>query len=191
MFRLPSLAYELNALEPYISERTMQFHYLKHHQTYIDTLNKLIVGTQYENMSLSAIIRQTAGKPEYTAIFNNAAQAWNHDFFWNSMTPNGGGAPKKALLKDLETSFGNYENFRQTFKTAALTQFGSGWVWLIRRPDGRLDVIKTANADNPLVLGFEPILTLDVWEHAYYLDYQNRRGDFADTFLDHLVDWKE
>lgn len=191
MFKLPPLNYKLDELEPYISLRTMEFHYYKHHQTYIDNLNKLIAGTEFENMALPAIIKQTAGKSEYTSIFNNAAQTWNHTFFWNSMTPNGGGKPHGALLDEITNSFGSYENFRQEFKDAALAQFGSGWAWLIRKDDGHLAIMKTSNADNPLAHDLEALLTIDVWEHAYYLDYQNRRGDFIDAFLNHLANWKE
>jgi len=191
MFKLPPLNYKLNELDPYISERTMDFHYHKHHQGYVDNLNKLIAGSEFENLALPAIIKQTAGKPEFTAIFNNAAQTWNHTFFWNSMRPGGGGKPHGALMDMITDSFSSYENFRQEFKAAALAQFGSGWVWLIKKDDEKLAVMKTSNADNPLAHDLEPLLTLDVWEHAYYLDYQNRRGDFVDVFLDHLVAWKE
>ncbi len=191
MFQLPLLSYKLDELAPYISQNTMAFHYLKHHQTYIDNLNKLIVGTAFENMALPAIVKNTARKTEYKAIFNNAAQTWNHSFFWNSMRPNGGGKPHGQLFEEIIKSFGSYENFRKEFKDAALAQFGSGWAWLIREDKDRLAIMKTANADNPLAHDLEAVLTIDVWEHAYYLDYQNRRADFIDAFLDHLVDWKE
>ena len=191
MFKLPILNYELDALVPYISKSTMEFHYLKHHQTYVDNLNKLIAGTKFENMALEGIVQKTVGKPEYTAIFNNAAQVWNHTFFWNCMRPNGGSRPQGRLLDDIIKTFGSYEDFCKEFKAAALAQFGSGWTWLVRRADGGLEVMKTANADNPLAHGLEALITIDVWEHAYYLDYQNRRGDFVEAFLNHLVDWKE
>lgn len=191
MFKLPTLNYELDALVPYISKNTMEFHYLKHHQTYVDNLNKLIAGTEFESMALEEIVQKTAGKPEYTAIFNNAAQVWNHSFFWNCMRPNGGSKPQGRLLDDIIKTFGSYEDFCKEFKAAALAQFGSGWAWLVRRADGGLEIMKTANADNPLAHGLEALITIDVWEHAYYLDYQNRRGDFIDAFLNHLVDWKE
>lgn len=191
MFKLPPLDYTLNALEPYISQNTMEFHYYKHHKTYIDNLNKLISQTKFEHMALPEIIKHTAGKHEYQSIFNNAAQTWNHTFFWNSMRPNGGGKPHSKLMGDIADSFGSYENFRKEFKEAALSQFGSGWVWLIHKDDNKLAIIKTSNADNPLAHDLEALLTVDVWEHAYYLDYQNRRGDFIDVFLDHLVNWKE
>lgn len=188
-FDLPPLPYEMNALEPYISERTMEFHYGKHHKAYVDNLNKLIKDTEFENMPLEKIIQSTYNRPEFTGIFNNAAQAWNHTFFWNSMTPNGGGKPEGEMLKKIEKDFGSYENFRTKFKTAATTQFGSGWAWLVEK-DGKLAVMKTSNADTPIAQGLKPIVTVDVWEHAYYLDYQNRRPDFVDSFLDHLVKWK-
>lgn len=191
MFKLPSLKYELNALEPYISERTMSFHYLKHHQTYIDNLNKLIVGTKFENMSLEDIIKQSAGNADLSAIFNNAAQAWNHTFFWESIKPNGGGKPKGKMLDDINASFGSYENFRKAFKEAAISQFGSGWAWLVRKENNTLAIVKTSNADTPIAHNLEPIAVIDVWEHAYYLDYQNKRGDFVDSFLDNLIYWKE
>lgn len=191
MFKLPALNYELDALEPWISKRTMEFHYLKHHQTYIDNLNKLIAGSEFENMGLEEIIKLTARKPEHQAIFNNAAQTWNHTFFWNSMSPKGGSKPKDKLLNEINDSFGSYENFQKEFKEAATGQFGSGWAWLVRKNDGKLGIMKTSNADNPLAHGFQALSTIDVWEHAYYLDYQNRRGDFVDAFLNHLIDWKE
>ena len=189
-FDLPPLPYDMNALEPYISAQTMSFHYGKHHKTYVDNLNKLIAGTHFENMPLEEIIRKTAGKSEYTAIFNNAAQAWNHNFFWNSMQPNGGGEPTGEMKKKLIRDFGGYENFRAEFANAATGQFGSGWAWLVEdETNGKFKVIKTANADTPIAHGLKPILTVDVWEHAYYLDYQNRRADFVNAYLDHLVKW--
>ncbi len=186
---LEQLPYEMDALEPYISATTMEFHYGKHHRTYVENLNKLIKGTEFENMPLEKIIQATQGKPEYTAIFNNAAQAWNHSFFWHSMSPNGGGQPKGELLKKIERDFGSYEQFRAEFKNAALGQFGSGWAWLVEE-DGKLKVMKTANAATPIAEKLKPLIAIDVWEHAYYLDYQNRRGDFIEAFLDHLVKWK-
>ncbi len=188
MFELMMLPYGMDALEPYISTTTMEYHYGKHHRTYVDNLNKLIKGTEFENMSLEKIILATAGKPEYAAIFNNAAQVWNHNFFWNSMSPNGGGKPKGELLKKIERDFGSYEKFREEFKNAAVSQFGSGWAWLVEDGD-KLKIVKTSNAMTPIVDKQKPIITIDVWEHAYYLDYQNRRPEFADAFLDHLVKW--
>ena len=186
----PALPYEMDALEPYISATTMEFHYGKHHKAYVDNVNKLIKGTEFEELSLEKIIKATVDNPEYTGIFNNAAQAWNHTFFWKSMSPKGGGAPKGELLKRMERDFGSYEKFAEEFKNAALTQFGSGWAWLVEDKEGKLSIIKTSNADTPIARGLKPIITLDVWEHAYYLDYQNRRAEFADAFLAHLVNWK-
>lgn len=187
-FELPPLPYEKNALEPFISATTMEYHYGKHHQTYVDNLNKLIKGTRFESMSLEDIIRETAGKPEYAGIFNNAAQNWNHTFFWQSMSPEQS-RPEGEILKKIEKDFGSCENFREEFKNAALTQFGSGWAWLAEDGD-KLVVLKTSNADTPLAHGLKPLLTLDVWEHAYYLDYQNRRAAFIDAYLDKLANWK-
>lgn len=187
-FEMVKLPYEMKDLEPYMSEQTFNCHYGKHYKTYVDNLNKAIVGTIFENMLLVDIIVKTAGKPEYTAIFNNAAQAWNHEFFWKSMRKNGGGEPKTELKQRLEKDFGSIEKFKETFKAAAVGQFGSGWAWLVDN-GGKLEVMKTANADNPLAHGVKPLLTIDVWEHAYYLDYQNRRADFVDTFLEQLVNW--
>lgn len=189
-FDLPALPYEMNALEPYISTTTMEYHYGKHHRTYVENLNKLVKDTEFAAMSLEDVVKNTADNPSYALIFNNAAQAWNHAFFWSSMSPNGGGRPEGELLKKIERDFGSYENFRQEFKNAATSQFGSGWAWLAEK-DGKLLVLKTANADTPLAHGMKPLITIDVWEHAYYLDYQNRRVDFVDAFLDHLVNWKK
>lgn len=187
-FELPPLPYEKNALEPFISATTMEYHYGKHHQTYVDNLNKLIKGTRFESMSLENIIRETAGKPEYAGIFNNAAQNWNHTFFWQSISPEQS-RPEGEILKKIEKDFGSYEKFKEEFKNAALTQFGSGWAWLAEDGD-KLVVLKTSNADTPLAHGLKPLLTLDVWEHAYYLDYQNRRAAFIDAYLDKLANWK-
>ena len=190
MFTLPKLDYELNALEPYISQNTMEFHYLKHHKTYVDNLNKLVSGTEFENMPLEEVIKATAGNPKHTAIFNNAAQAWNHAFFWHCLAPNGGKEPKGQLLADIITDFGSFENLKAELKNAAVSQFGSGWAWLLRNAEGKLAVKKTSNADNPLAYGLYPLLAIDVWEHAYYLDYQNRRADFVDALLNHLINWQ-
>lgn len=190
MFTLPKLDYELNALEPYISQNTMEFHYLKHHKTYVDNLNKLVSGTEFENMPLEEVIKATAGNPKHTAIFNNAAQAWNHAFFWHCLAPNGGKEPKGQLLADIITDFGSFENLKAELKNAAVSQFGSGWAWLLRNAEGKLAVMKTSNADNPLAYGLYPLLAIDVWEHAYYLDYQNRRADFVDALLNHLINWQ-
>ena len=190
MFILPKLDYELNALEPYISQNTMEFHYLKHHKIYVDNLNKLVSATEFENMPLEEVIKATAGNPKHTAIFNNAAQAWNHAFFWHCLAPNGGKEPKGQLLADIITDFGSFENLKAELKNAAVSQFGSGWAWLLRNAEGKLAVMKTSNADNPLAYGLYPLLAIDVWEHAYYLDYQNRRADFVDALLNHLINWQ-
>lgn len=187
MFILPALPYDLNALEPFISARTMDFHYKKHHQTYIDNLNKLITDTRFASMSLEEIITETTDEPEYEAIFNNAAQAWNHSFFWNSMSPDGGKITDSSLEDRIIRDFGSVEQFRAEFKQASVSQFGSGWVWLIEKANGKLAVMKTANADTPIARGFKPLTTCDVWEHAYYLDYQNRRTEFVEMFLDNLM----
>ncbi|MFC1652534.1 superoxide dismutase [Planctomycetota bacterium] len=188
-FQLPALPYSQDALEPTISARTLSFHYGKHHQAYVDNLNKLTAGTSLAGQSLEKVIQATAGKADQTAIFNNAAQVWNHSFFWQSMKPKGGGDPTGSLKERIEKSFGSVAAFKEAFVTTALAQFGSGWTWLVQ--DGtQLKVVKTANADTPLAHGQTPLLTCDVWEHAYYLDYQNRRKDFVQTFLDHLVNWE-
>lgn len=187
-FELPELPYEKSALEPYISSKTIEFHYGKHHKTYVDNLNALIKNTVYESMDLDDIVRSTVNRAESTAIFNNAAQAWNHAFFWRSMRPNGGGEPEKELKARLIKDFGSVEKFKEEFKAAAVSQFGSGWAWLVE-DNGVLRVIKTSNADTPIAHGLKPILTIDVWEHAYYLDYQNQRAAFVDAYLAHLINW--
>lgn len=190
-FRLAPLPYAENALEPFISARTMECHYGRHHKTYVDTLNKLVAVSELESLPLEEVIRVTAASKDKdgVAIFNNAAQAWNHAFFWNSMKPSGGGKPAGALLAALEKSFGGYDKFRQAFLDAAAGQFGSGWVWLVSDKDG-LKVIRTSNADTPVAHNQKALLVCDVWEHAYYLDYQNRRKDYVEAFLDHLANWE-
>ncbi len=188
-FDLPPLPYDLNALEPYISANTMSFHYGKHHQAYVTNLNGLIEGTDLANKSLEDIIRITAGDKDKVGVFNNAAQVWNHTFYWHSMAPQGGGKPKGELAKKINEDFGSYEEFTKLFKQAGVTQFGSGWAWLVLNKDGQLEIMKTANADLPLVYGKKALFTCDVWEHAYYLDYQNRRPDYMETFLNHLINW--
>jgi len=188
-FELPPLPYSKDALEPHISARTLEFHHGKHHATYVTNTNNLIKDTPLANASLEEIIQETArNRPQQEGIFNNAAQVWNHTFFWNSMRPNGGGQPSGDIADKIKQDFGSYEEFREKFKTAAATQFGSGWAWLTLE-GGKLNVIKTPNAEDPMILGQKALLTLDVWEHAYYLDYQNRRPDFITAFLDHLVNW--
>jgi Fe-Mn family superoxide dismutase len=186
---LAPLPYAENALEPIITAKTLSFHYGKHHKGYVDNLNKLIAGTEYADLTLEKIVTSTAGKPERTAIFNNAAQAWNHTFYWNSMKPNGGGEPPAALKQKIEASFGSVDACKKELASAAVAQFGSGWAWLVL-DGGVLKVVKTANADIPMTLGFTPLLTIDVWEHAYYLDYQNRRVDYANAVLDKLINWE-
>ena len=187
-FELPPLPYAEDALAPVISARTIGFHYGKHHRGYLDNLNNLVKNTPYEKMSLEAVVRASAATPGQTAIFNNAAQVWNHTFYWNGMKPAGGGKPGGEIGKRIEKDFGSYENFRKEFVSAALGQFGSGWAWLAM--DGKmLKVLKTPNADNPITQGLKLLLTIDVWEHAYYLDYQNRRKDFVEASLDKLVNW--
>jgi len=189
-FQLPPLPYAENALEPSISARTMSIHYGKHHAAYVDNLNKLIAVSELEAMPLEEIIKVTTNSRDKDgpAIFNNAAQVWNHTLFWNSMKPNGGGKPSGVLLEKIMRSFGSFEKFQEAFSAAALAQFGSGWVWLVVEGDG-LKVIKTSNADTPVAHGQKSLLCCDVWEHAYYLDYQNRRKDFVEVFLDKLVNW--
>jgi len=186
---LPPLPYAENALEPIITAKTMSFHYGKHHKGYVDNLNKLIAGTEYAVLSLEKIITSTAGQPERTAIFNNAAQNWNHTFYWNSLRPNGGGEPPAALKRKIEASFGSVDACKKELASAAVSQFGSGWAWLVLE-GGKLKVVKTANADVPMTLGLKPLLAIDVWEHAYYLDYQNRRADYVNAVLDKLINWE-
>jgi Fe-Mn family superoxide dismutase len=182
---LPPLPYATDALAPYLSPETFEFHYGKHHKTYVDNLNKLIEGTPEEDAPLEDIILNAEG-----GKFNNAAQIWNHNLYWNSMAPGGGGAPSGAAGDAIAESFGSYENFRDKFKAAAVGQFGSGWAWLIL-DNGNLDIMATGNADLPMKHGKQAIITCDVWEHAYYIDYRNRRPDYVDTFLDHLLDWSK
>ncbi|PKN87476.1 MAG: superoxide dismutase [Fe] [Chloroflexi bacterium HGW-Chloroflexi-8] len=186
---LPPLPFAENALEPVISSKTISFHYGKHHKGYVDNLNKFISGTEYSEMSLEEIIKNTAKKPEKTAIFNNAAQTWNHSFYWKSLTPKGGGEPPATLKKHMESSFGSIDACKKELASAALSQFGSGWAWLVLDGD-TLKVIKTGNADNPLTIGMKPLLTIDVWEHAYYLDYQNLRANYVNEVLEKLINWE-
>lgn len=190
MFTLSLLPFASDALEPHISSKTLDFHYGKHHQAYVDNLNKLITGTEFETESLANIIVKTYGSANQAAIFNNAAQVYNHDFFWSSLRPiDKPSEPSSKMLDLLNKSFGSLENFYSEFKTAALGQFGSGWVWLVREGEG-LKIIKTTNADTPVAHGLKPILTIDVWEHAYYLDYQNRRADFVEGVMKNLLNWE-
>lgn len=186
---LPELPFLKNSLEPYISERTLEFHYGKHHNAYVTNCNKMIEGTELQNETLENIIRKTAGDTSKVGIFNNAAQVWNHSFYWNCITPKGGGAPTGKIAELIASAFGSYEKFAEEFKNAAATQFGSGWAWLVMK-DNKLQIMKTSNADCPVAHGCKPLLTIDVWEHAYYLDYQNRRPDYIATFVDKLINWK-
>lgn len=188
-FILPELPYAKDALEPNMSAKTFEFHHGKHHQAYITKLNELIAGTEFEKATLEEIIVKTASKADKAPLFNNAAQHWNHTFFWRSMKPAGGGKPTGELATKIAEDFGSYEAFVDAFKNAAATQFGSGWAWLVQDASGKLSVTKTGNADLPLAHGQKALLTVDVWEHAYYLDYQNKRPDFVATFLDKLVNW--
>ena len=182
-FELPPLPYEKNALEPHITAETLEFHYGKHHQTYVTNLNKAIDGTPDEKLSLEEIILKAEGP-----LFNNSAQVWNHTFFWNGLTPGGGGAPTGAVAEKIDASFGSYDEFRTQLTQAGITQFGSGWAWLIDN-NGTLEVTKTANADLPLKHGQKALWTIDVWEHAYYIDYRNARPKFIDVVLDNLINW--
>ena len=183
----PDLPYAIDALEPHVSAKTLEFHYGKHHKSYVDKLNAAIKDSAYDNQPLETIITN-AHEAGDTAIFNNAAQAWNHTFLWHSMSPNGGVEPTGALADTINARFGDVAKFKAEFKAAALGQFGSGWAWLVRTADG-LDIVTTGNADTPLIHGTTPLLTLDVWEHAYYLDYQNQRDAYVDSFLSKLINW--
>ena len=188
-FKLPTLPYPQDALAPYISARTLEFHYGKHHQAYITNTNNMVDKTDMASATLEEIVKKTAGNTEKMGLFNNAAQVWNHTFYWNSMKPGGGGAPSGKLAEAIQAAFGSIEASRKELTTAAMTQFGSGWAWLVL--DGAsLKVVKTGNADTPLVHGQTPLITVDVWEHAYYLDFQNRRADYVTAFLDHLANWE-
>ena len=182
-FELPKLPYAMNALEPHISSKTLEFHYGKHHQAYVNNLNNLVTGTKFENSSLETIVLEADG-----AIFNNGAQIWNHTFYFSSFSPNGGAEPKGVLAEAINKSFGSFADFKEKFSKASATLFGSGWSWLVKKPDGALDIVQESNAGNPLRKGFTPILTCDVWEHAYYLDYQNRRPDYIESFWK-IIDW--
>ena len=187
-YALPALPYALDGLSPFISESTLRFHHGKHHQAYIEALNQAIDDTEFQPMPLKALIRATAGKPEQAAIFNNAAQAWNHAFYWDSLTPQGGGDPPPGLKQMIEANFGSVAACKQALAEAALAQFGTGWAWLVL--DGKnISVVKTDDADNPLTQGLTPLLAIDVWEHAYYLDDQNRRKDYVVGVVEKLLNW--
>ena len=189
-FTLPPLPYADNALSPTISAQTIGFHYGKHHQGYVNNLNQLVAGTPLAEQPLEAVIKATASAADKTAIFNNAAQIWNHTFYWNSLRSKGGGKPSGALAEHIEKSFGGFDPFKAEFAKAAISQFGSGWAWLVLDGGGKLTILKTSNADTPIAHGLKPLLTIDVWEHAYYLDYQNRRADYVAAVLDKLINWE-
>ncbi len=187
-FMLPKLPFGKDALEPHISAKTLDFHHGKHHSAYITNLNKLIEGTALASELLEEIIKKTVNDVTQAGIFNNAAQTWNHDFYWNSIKPNGGGMPTGNIAQKINANFGNYNNFIENLKNTGLTQFGSGWIWLVLK-NGKLEIVKTSNADTPIAHEMKPLLTIDVWEHAYYLDYQNRRSDYLDAFIKYLINW--
>lgn len=185
---LPELPFAKDALEPHISARTFEFHHGKHHKAYVDNTNKLIEGTDLASQGLDAIVQAAASDPAKKGLFNNAAQVWNHSFFWQCLKPGGGGRPTGRIAARIDAELGGYDKFAADFKNAGVTQFGSGWAWLVLK-EGKLAIVQSANAETPLTQGHKPLLVADVWEHAYYLDYQNRRPDFLQAFLDHLVNW--
>jgi superoxide dismutase, Fe-Mn family len=184
-FELPPLPYKIDALEPFISKQTLEFHYGKHHQAYVTNLNNLVPGSEFDGKTLEEIIKKSTG-----GIFNNGAQVWNHTFYWHCLTPGGGGEPKGTVQDAIVTSFGSFASFKEQFTKAAATLFGSGWAWLVRDKDGKLKIVQESNAGNPLRDGMTPLLTCDVWEHAYYLDKQNRRPDYISDFWN-LVNWDQ
>lgn len=188
-FVLPPLPFADNALEPVISANTLGFHYGKHHKTYVDNLNKLVAGTDLAGLALEQVISSVAGQADKMPIFNNAAQVWNHSFYWKSLRAGGGGEPPAALKQKIEASFGSLDACKKELAGAAVSQFGSGWAWLVME-GSQLKVVKTANAALPLTMVVKPLLTIDVWEHAYYLDYQNRRADYVNAVLDRLINWE-
>ena len=181
---LPALPYAKNALAPHISEETLDFHYGKHHQTYVTNLNNLIKGTEFENSSLEEIVKKSSA-----GIYNNAAQIWNHTFLWHSMKPNGGGAPTGALADAINAKWGNFDDFKKAFAASAVGNFGSGWTWLVKKADGSLEIVNTGAAGTPLTTADKALLTVDVWEHAYYIDYRNARAKYLEVFLNNLANW--
>ncbi|MCX8085805.1 MAG: superoxide dismutase [Fe] [Rhodocyclaceae bacterium] len=183
---LPPLPYPKNALVPHMSEETFEYHYGKHHQAYVTNLNNLIKGTEFENKPLEEIVKTAPAG----GIYNNAAQVWNHTFFWNCMKPQGGGAPSGALAEAINKKWGSLDEFKKAFQTAAVGNFGSGWTWLVKKADGSVDIVNMGAAGTPLTTGDKPLLCIDVWEHAYYIDYRNQRPKFVETFLNHLVNWE-
>jgi len=182
---LPALPYAADALAPYMSKETLEYHYGKHHQTYVTNLNNLIKGTEFAQQSLEEIVRKSSG-----GIFNNAAQVWNHTFFWNSLRPGGGGEPEGALAKAINAKWGSFAAFREAFSKSAVGNFGSGWTWLVKKSDGTVDIVNTSNAGTPVTTTDRALLTLDVWEHAYYIDYRNARAKYVETFLNNLANWQ-
>lgn len=183
-FELPALPYANDALAPHISAETIEYHYGKHHQTYVTNLNNLVPGTEFEGLSLEDIVKKSSG-----GIFNNAAQVWNHTFYWNCLSPNGGGEPTGGLANAIERTFGSFEKFKEEFSKCAVTTFGSGWAWLVKNPNGTLELVSTSNAGCPLTNGQVPVLTCDVWEHAYYIDFRNLRPKYLEAFWA-LVNWE-
>jgi Fe-Mn family superoxide dismutase len=183
---LPDLPFAKNALEPHMSAETLEYHHDKHHQAYVTNLNNLIPGTEYETMSLEDIIK----KAPAGGIYNNAAQVWNHTFFWNCLSPNGGGAPNGPLMDAINKKWGSFEDFKKAFQTSAVGNFGSGWTWLVKKADGSVDIVNMGAAGTPLTTGDKALLTVDVWEHAYYIDYRNLRPKFVETFLTSLANWR-
>ena len=188
MITLPELSYAKDALAPSISANTLEFHHGKHHKAYVDNLNKLVAGTDLAEADLETVIKKVAGDPARAGIFNNAAQVWNHSFYWKCLKAAGGGKPTGAVAAKIDAAWGSYEKFAEELKNAGVTQFGSGWAWLVI-DSGQLKITKTANADTPIAHGVKPLLTLDVWEHAYYLDYQNRRPDYLSAVIANLIHW--
>jgi superoxide dismutase, Fe-Mn family len=182
---LPALPFAKNALAPHMSEETFDYHYGKHHQAYVTNLNNLIKGTEFENASLEDIVKKSSG-----GIYNNSAQIWNHTFFWNCLSPNGGGEPSGALAAAINAKWGSYEEFKKAFQTSAVGNFGSGWTWLVKKADGSVDIVNMGAAGTPLTTGDTALLTIDVWEHTYYIDHRNARPKFVETFLNHLVNWE-
>ena len=183
-FELPNLPYEFDALEPHISRETLEYHYGKHHRSYVDNLNKLVAGTEFDGSTLEEVIKRASG-----GIFNNAAQIWNHSFYWNCLSPNAGQQPSGDLAAAINQHFGSYEQFQEAFTKAAITTFGSGWAWLVKNADGGLEIISTSNAGTPMTDGKQALLTCDVWEHAYYIDYRNARPKYVEQFWN-IVNWE-
>lgn len=182
---LPTLPYAMDALQPHMSKETFEYHYAKHHQAYVTNLNNLIKGTEYESLDLESIVK----KAPAGGIYNNAAQVWNHTFFWNCMKSNGGGAPSGSLAEAINKKWGSLDEFKKAFQTSAVGNFGSGWTWLVKKPDGSLDIVNMGAAGTPLTTADKALLCVDVWEHAYYIDYRNLRPKFVETFLNNLVNW--